>query len=123
MFVCYSGTIVICSHPCSSTIPLKVVVPADIVVPLSTTMNEQPECTQVGSVKQLIEELREIVDWRLLGEGLGVETNRLQQIDSGNIENEHKKRAMIRYVMHVNIVAFPQAPIYTHCLQYARNVY
>lgn len=80
---------------------LNVVPPADIVVPLSTTMNEQPECTQVGSVKQLIEELREIVDWRLLGEGLGVETNRLQQIDSGNIENEHKKRAMIRYVTHV----------------------
>ena len=74
-------------------------------------MKEQPECTQVGSVKQLIEELREIVDWRLLGEGLGVETNRLQQIDSGNIENEHKKRAMIRYVMHVNIVANPYIPI------------
>ena len=82
--------------------------PADVVVPLSTTMNEQPpECTQVGSVKQLIEELREIVDWRLLGEELGVETNRLQQIDSGNTENEHKKRAMIRYIMHMNIVAFP----------------
>ena len=64
-------------------------------------MNEQPECTQVGNVKQLIEELREIVDWRQLGEGLGVETNRLQQIESGNLENEHKKRAMIRYVAQV----------------------
>ena len=97
-FVCHYC---ICSDPCSSTILLKVVAPADIFVPLSTTMNEQPECTQVGSVKQLIEELREIVDWRQLGEGLGVETNRLQQIDSGNLENEHKKRAMIRYVTQV----------------------
>ena len=97
-FVCHYC---ICSDPCSSTILLKVVAPADIFVPLSTTMNEQPECTQVGGVKQLIEELREIVDWRRLGEGLGVETNRLQQIDSGNLENEHKKRAMIRYVMQV----------------------
>ena len=64
-------------------------------------------CHCACSVKQLIEELREIVDWRLLGEELGVETNRLQQIDSGNTENEHKKRAMIRYITHVNIVAFP----------------
>ena len=84
-------------------------------------MNEQPpECNQVGSVKQLIEELREIVDWRLLGEELGVETNRLQQIDSGNTENEHKKRAMIRYIMHMNIVAFPYTMQAIHCLQYTR---
>ena len=96
---------------------LKLVVPTDIVVPLSTTMNEQPpECTQVGSVKQLIEELREIVDWKVLGEELGVETNRLQQIDSGNTENEHKKRAMIRYIMCVNIVVFPIYQAF-HCLQ------
>ena len=49
-------------------------------------------------MKELIQELKEVVDWRQLGEELGMEAQMLQGIERSNKENEHKKRAMIRCV-------------------------
>lgn len=49
-------------------------------------------------MKQLIGELKEVVEWRSLGEELGMSAQLLQEIESSNKENEHKKRAMIRCV-------------------------
>ena len=48
-------------------------------------------------MKQLIKELKEVVEWRSLGEELGMSAQLLQEIESSNKENEHKKRAMIRW--------------------------
>ena len=52
----------------------------------------------VGSSKELIEELKQVTDWKVLGEELGMEAYRLEQIESDNSSNEHKKREMLRYI-------------------------
>jgi len=53
---------------------------------------------QIGSTKELIGELKHIVDWKVLGEELGMKAHRLEQIDNDHASNEHKQRAMLRCV-------------------------
>ena len=59
----------------------------------------------VGSSKALIEKLKQVTDWKVLGEELGMEAHRLEQIESDNASNEHKKREMLRYVKFTYLAA------------------
>ncbi len=61
----------------------------------SLTPTDQP-CSRISNVRDLIIALREVSDWRTLGENLGTEPVKLDAIDEELEETEHKKRAVLR---------------------------
>ena len=57
-------------------------------------------CTEVKGTRELIGVLKEIEDWKTLGQELGLAQSQVDRIDKNTSteEFEHKKRTMLRYI-------------------------